>query len=346
MDQNKVLFVDDEPSVLSSIRRAVAEEDYLSFFAGSASEALSIMEKNAFSVVVTDMRMPVMDGLALLKIVKEKYPKTVRVVLSGYTQLSQVLVTINQGEIFKFITKPWTSENELLPTIKQSIDYYNLQIERDTLSETLAAKNAAYQNIFRTMEDKKNQEKSEFRHLYKISTLIFSLWKKHVAAFSDSNTGSQNLLEDDIIHIAEVIYLTYLSQLPAVIETKSASILINEILSTCDNRLSIDHTIKEDPKIKGNHNFITMIFKVLLHTLPKSEKKTTCSLSKNAENKTANQFMFTINLNGYQLKSIEKNRLKIACALLKRIGSFYNIDVSFIAEEIHPCYVEINWTAG
>ncbi|WP_196592644.1 response regulator [Pectinatus sottacetonis] len=122
MDQDKVLFVDDEASVLRAIKRAVMDEKFTPFFANSGEEALEIMEKNEISVIITDMRMPKMDGLALLKIVKEKYPRTVRVVLSGYTQLSQLLVTINQGEIFKFITKPWTTDSELLPVIKQSID--------------------------------------------------------------------------------------------------------------------------------------------------------------------------------------------------------------------------------
>lgn len=344
MSQNKVLFVDDEPSVLSAIRRAVAEEDYLSFFAGSAAEALTLMEKNLFSVIVTDMRMPVMDGLALLKIVKEKYPKTVRVVLSGYTQLSQVLVTINQGEIFKFITKPWTSENELLPTIKQSIDYYNLQIERDTLSDSLAAKNIAYQNIFRTMEDKKSQEKSEFRQLYKISTLIFSLWKKHIASFSQSSSIPQSLLEDDVIHIAEVIYLTYLSQLPAVIDTRTSSSIIKTILATCDNRLVIQNQVKEEFKTKGNHNYIIMIFKVLLHTLPKIPEQTTCTLMLNNGISAATQLCFRIDLNVYQLTSHNKNQLKIACALLTKIGSFYNIDILASLEESSSCYIQIDWS--
>ena len=340
MNQNKVLFVDDEPSVLSAIRRSVLEEDYLSFFAGSAAEALSIMEKHTFSVIVTDMRMPVMDGLALLKIVKEKYPKTVRVVLSGYTQLSQVLVTINQGEIFKFITKPWTNENELLPTVQQSIDYYNLQIERDTLSNTLAAKNAAYQNIFRTMEDKKAQEKAEFRQLYKISSLIFSLWKKHISSHSDTKTLNQSFLEDGIIQTAEVIYLTYLNQLPATIETKTISNLISEILTNCDTRLIMNNNCKENFKIKGNHAYLIMIFKVLLHTLPKALEKITCTVAQNDETPTS-QLIFTINLNPDQLSPHDKNQLKIACALLKKIGSFYNID---ILEEVSLYYIQINWT--
>lgn len=88
--KNTVLFVDDEIHILSSIRRATMDESFEALFASSGQEALQIFEKKEISVIVTDMRMPGMDGLALLKIVKEKYPQTVRIVLSGYTQLSQV----------------------------------------------------------------------------------------------------------------------------------------------------------------------------------------------------------------------------------------------------------------
>lgn len=178
MSPNKILFVDDESNVLSAIRRAVQDEKYMPFFAGSGAEALTIMEDNEFCVIVTDMRMPVMDGLTLLKIVKEKYPRTVRVVLSGFTQLSQMLVTINQGEIFKFITKPWTTNDELLPVIKQAIDYYNLQMERDTLTDNLAAKNIAYQNIFRAMEEKKHKKKANFAICIKLVYCCFLYGKR------------------------------------------------------------------------------------------------------------------------------------------------------------------------
>ena len=82
--------------------------------------------------------MPEMDGLALLKIVKEKYPRIVRLVLSGYTQITTLLTAINQGEIFKFITKPWKLEEEFKGIVQQAIDYYNLQAERDALAAEVA----------------------------------------------------------------------------------------------------------------------------------------------------------------------------------------------------------------
>lgn len=93
----KVLFVDDEANVLSAIRRAVQDEEYEALFAKSGKEALALLETENIAVLVTDMRMPEMDGLQLLKLAKEQFPATVRMVLSGYTQLSQVLATVNHA---------------------------------------------------------------------------------------------------------------------------------------------------------------------------------------------------------------------------------------------------------
>ena len=125
-----ILFVDDEERILRSLKRGLIDEPYNLLFAGSGKKALDIMEKNEVHVIVTDMRMPEMTGLELLRIVKEKYPDVVRLVLSGYTQVTTLLTAINQGEIFRFITKPWKLEDEFISVIKQAVEYYNLQAEK------------------------------------------------------------------------------------------------------------------------------------------------------------------------------------------------------------------------
>ncbi len=145
--EEAVLFVDDEVNILNSLRRGLIDVDYKCFFASSGKEALEIMKKTLISVIVTDMRMPEMDGLTLLKEVKEKYPMTVRIVLSGYTQLQQILVTINQVDIFKFITKPWKLEEEFKVVIDQALEYYRLLMEREGLRKSMESKNLAYQKI-------------------------------------------------------------------------------------------------------------------------------------------------------------------------------------------------------
>ena len=138
MDEERtILFVDDEEKVLKSLQRGLLDEPYHCLFANSGSEALEILENNEVHVICTDMRMPEMNGLELLRIVKDKYPQIVRLVLSGYTQVGMLLTAINQGEIFKFITKPWKLEEEFKGIIEQAIDYYNLRADRDRLAAEL-----------------------------------------------------------------------------------------------------------------------------------------------------------------------------------------------------------------
>lgn len=140
MDEKRtILFVDDEVRLLRSIEQGLLDEPYHLLFAENGQQALKLLEENEVHVIVTDMRMPEMSGLALLKAVKEKYPHIVRLVLSGYMQVTTLLTAINQGEIFRFITKPWKMEQEFKAVLQQAVEYYNLQAERDRLAEELAA---------------------------------------------------------------------------------------------------------------------------------------------------------------------------------------------------------------
>lgn len=137
MEKRTVLFVDDEEKLLRSLKRGLLAEPYNALFANSGKKALEVLKNNEVHVLVTDMRMPEMSGLELLKIVKEEYPHIVRMVLSGYTQISTLLTAINQGEIYKFITKPWKLEEEFKPAIRQAVEYYDLHSERERLAAEL-----------------------------------------------------------------------------------------------------------------------------------------------------------------------------------------------------------------
>jgi len=133
MEKRALLFVDDEQRVLMSLKRGLLDEPYSSFFAESGKQALEILEKKEVHVIVTDMRMPEMGGLELLRIVKRDYPYIIRMVLSGYADIDTLLAAINQGEIYRFIPKPWKSNAEIKTIIRQAIEYYDLHIERAML---------------------------------------------------------------------------------------------------------------------------------------------------------------------------------------------------------------------
>jgi DNA-binding NtrC family response regulator len=135
MEKRTVLFVDDEGKVLASLKRGLLDEPYETLFANSGKEALEILQQSQVHVIVTDMRMPEMGGLELLRAVKEEYPHIIRMVLSGYTQVSTLLTAINQGEIFRFITKPWKLEEDFKPAVREAVEYYDFRNQRNRLAE-------------------------------------------------------------------------------------------------------------------------------------------------------------------------------------------------------------------
>ena len=123
--KHTVLIVDDEVEILKSLNRGLHSESYKRIFASSGAQALELFAReNQISVIITDMRMPGMNGLDLLKSISEISPHTVKIVLTGYTQLPQILATINHVDVFRILTKPWDLETELKVYIKEAIELY------------------------------------------------------------------------------------------------------------------------------------------------------------------------------------------------------------------------------
>ncbi len=102
-----LLLVDDEENILSALRRLLRREGYRTLTAGSGAEGLALLAEQEVDVIVSDQRMPGMTGVEFLRKAKELHPETVRMVLSGYTDLQSVTDAINEGDIYKFLTKPW-----------------------------------------------------------------------------------------------------------------------------------------------------------------------------------------------------------------------------------------------
>ena len=134
-EKRTVLFVDDDEIILRSIKRGFLEEQYNQLFAGSGNEALEILQKEEAHVIVTDMRMPGMDGIELLKIVREMYPNIIRIVLSGYTDMSVFQTEFDEGEIFRFVCKPWKLEEDFKKVVQQALEHYDLQNECKTIAQ-------------------------------------------------------------------------------------------------------------------------------------------------------------------------------------------------------------------
>ncbi|MGD9584154.1 MAG: EAL domain-containing protein [Lysobacterales bacterium] len=106
-----LLILDDEENIRRSLQRLLRRDGYRILLAASAAEAFDALARESVQVVVSDQRMPGMSGTEFLSQVRALYPDTVRIVLSGYTDLSSVTEAINRGAIYKFLTKPWDDED-------------------------------------------------------------------------------------------------------------------------------------------------------------------------------------------------------------------------------------------
>jgi YesN/AraC family two-component response regulator len=151
-----LLIVDDEPNVLKSLKRLLLDTDYKILMAESGEEGLKLFEDNEIHVVISDYRMPGMNGVEFLRLVKEKSPDTIRLILSGYADAVAIVEAINEGQVYRFITKPW-NDQELLTTVINTFDHYALQKENEKLYGELQGRNKELQEMTVLLEEKVQQ---------------------------------------------------------------------------------------------------------------------------------------------------------------------------------------------
>jgi DNA-binding NtrC family response regulator len=134
--KDRILLVDDESNVLSALKRALFDEPLDIVSVTKAEEALEIMKHDHFKVVVSDERMPGMQGSEFLARVKEEHPHTIRIMLTGHATVSAAMKAVNEGEIYRFFAKPWDDTN-LKFAIRSAIEKYDLEDENRRLLETV-----------------------------------------------------------------------------------------------------------------------------------------------------------------------------------------------------------------
>jgi response regulator RpfG family c-di-GMP phosphodiesterase len=120
-----LLLVDDDAGVLTELRLLLRQDGYRILSAKSAAEAFELLALHEVQVVVSDQRMPAMSGTAFLERVKSLYPDTVRILLSGYTDVQTILEAINLGSVNRFYTKPW-DDKSLRANIRDSFRQHRL----------------------------------------------------------------------------------------------------------------------------------------------------------------------------------------------------------------------------
>ncbi|MCM2357223.1 MAG: response regulator [Geobacteraceae bacterium] len=143
----RILCVDDEVNVLKALERTFLDDDYEIVTAASGEEGLAVLAGGRpVQIVVADYRMPEMNGVDFLREVCKRWPDTVRIVLSGYADIAAVILAINEGEIYRFIAKPW-NDDDLRVTIANAVERHNLDRMNILLAEELRAKNEELHRI-------------------------------------------------------------------------------------------------------------------------------------------------------------------------------------------------------
>ena len=171
-EEIRILCVDDERNVLKALERLFMESDYEIITATSGEEGLEILRNTKpVQLVISDYRMPRMNGVDFLKEVCNIRPETVRIVLSGYADTAAIVEAINEGQIYKFMPKPW-NDDELKVAICTALDHYYMQEQNRELTNELAKKNEELQKVNNNLEKLVEERTSDLMDRNKL--LIFS----------------------------------------------------------------------------------------------------------------------------------------------------------------------------
>ncbi|MDM8555608.1 ATP-binding protein [Desulfococcaceae bacterium HSG7] len=147
-----ILYVDDEPDNLT-VFKAAFRRHYNIYLANSAKEGMAVLNQSDIQLIITDQRMPEISGLEFLKTAVKKHPKIIRMILTGYSDIDVVIRSINQGRIYRYVTKPW-DKNELKMIIDNALETYSLKNENRVLLKNLKKANLKLEEYSADLEQK------------------------------------------------------------------------------------------------------------------------------------------------------------------------------------------------
>ncbi|WP_370263912.1 response regulator [Limnobacter sp.] len=162
-----LLIVDDEDNVLRALVRLMRRDGYTLHIARSVREAFEILATRPVEVVLSDQRMPEKNGTVFLSEVKEKYPHTVRLMLSGYTEVGAVTSAINEGAIYKFLTKPWDDE-QLRANVREAFQRHDMESQNHRLHREIEEVNAELLLLNHRLEQELQAKNERIRRDYSV----------------------------------------------------------------------------------------------------------------------------------------------------------------------------------
>jgi response regulator RpfG family c-di-GMP phosphodiesterase len=188
IDKAKILFVDDEPNVLQALKRVFMDEPYELFTAQSGKEALQILSKEQFAVIVSDQRMPEMGGSEFLGKARTIQPDAARIVLTGYADVQAAVGAINEGGASRYIAKPW-NDTDLVMIMRETVASYRLRKENIRLTELTKNQNEELNKWNADLEVIVQNQTIDIQNKNKdLERLVMQLnknFKKSIEAFSN-----------------------------------------------------------------------------------------------------------------------------------------------------------------
>lgn len=155
-----ILCVDDEPNILSALRRLFRAQGYRVHVADSAQAGIELLEREAVDLVISDMRMPGMNGADFLEIVRARWPGALRLLLTGYADVDSILGAINRGEIYRYVTKPW-DDSDLALLVRHGLERVALEKDKARLEALTLAQNESLRELNATLEQKVEERTAE-----------------------------------------------------------------------------------------------------------------------------------------------------------------------------------------
>ncbi|WP_052074971.1 HD domain-containing phosphohydrolase [Pseudomonas lutea] len=219
-----VLLVDDEQPILDSLLRLLGEQPYDVLWATSGEHALAIMAERSVDLIVSDARMPGMDGAALLAQVYSLYPDTTRIILCGYAELDTLVNAINEGHVHRYIAKPWTDE-DLILALRQSLTYQFSERERHRLEQLTQHQNDELKRLNATLEKRVQARTAELQQTADMLDLAYEELKHSYA------TGT------------EVFSMLVNQRLPPDKQTNREVI---DLINACSSHLDVDESMRRD----------------------------------------------------------------------------------------------------
>jgi response regulator RpfG family c-di-GMP phosphodiesterase len=159
-----VLCVDDEPNILKSLQRLLAGQGFELLLAQSGTAALQQLANRHVDLVMSDMKMPQMSGAEFLTEVARLYPATYRIILSGYADMESTLAAVNQGQIHRYLQKPW-HQQDLLTALRDGLDKVALQQRNTELQQQLQLRNQQLEQFNQQLEQRVEERTSLLRQL-------------------------------------------------------------------------------------------------------------------------------------------------------------------------------------